>query len=145
MELLDIVRRLKMKQSIKAINRETGKHRRVIRRLRELAAQEGWLEAKRELPSECQLQEAYHEQRDGEEERRHPLDVRRDQIEGWRREGYSFLVIHELLAEEAELEYSESTVRRYIHRHFPSGGAAGDAARDQARRGHGGRLRVISG
>ena len=41
MDLLDIVRRLQMQQSIKAINRETGKHRRVIRRLRELAAQRG--------------------------------------------------------------------------------------------------------
>ena len=31
MELKEIVRRLKMKQSIKAIKRETGKHRSVIR------------------------------------------------------------------------------------------------------------------
>ena len=120
MELLDIVRRLRRQQSIKAINRETGKHRRVIRRLRELAEHEGWLDAKRELPSERQLQEAYHEQRAGAEERGgHPLDARRDQIEGWRREGYSFLVIHELLQQRG-VECSETTVRRYIHRHFPS-------------------------
>ena len=45
MELQDIVRRLRMKQSIKAIKRETGKHRRVIRRVLELAWQEGWLDA----------------------------------------------------------------------------------------------------
>ena len=37
MELQDIVRRLRMKQSIKAIKRETGKHRRVIRRVLQLA------------------------------------------------------------------------------------------------------------
>ena len=41
MELQDIVRRLRMKQSIKAIKRETGKHRRVIRRVLQLAQQEG--------------------------------------------------------------------------------------------------------
>ena len=35
--------------------RETGKHRRVIRRILELAEQEGWLDALRELPSERQL------------------------------------------------------------------------------------------
>ena len=119
MELLDIVRRLRMNQSIKAINRETGKHRRVIRRILELAEQEGWLDAARELPSEQQLQEVYHEQRGGADSGRHPLDARRDQIEGWRREGYSFLVIHELLQQRG-VEYSETTVRRYIHRHFPS-------------------------
>ena len=102
MELQDIVRRLRMKQSIKAIKRETGKYRRVIRRVLELAGQEGWLDAQRELPSEHQLQKVYHEQRGGEDGRCHPLDARRDQIEGWR-----------------GVEYSETTVRRHIHRHFP--------------------------
>ena len=119
MELRDIVRRLRMKQSIKAIKRETGKHRRVIRKVLELAEQERWLDTKRELPSEHQLREAYHEQRAGEDSRRHPLDERRDQIERWRQEGYSFLVIHELLRQRG-VEYSETTVRRYIHRHFPT-------------------------
>ena len=33
MELQDVVNRLRMKQSIKAIKRETGKHRSVIRRV----------------------------------------------------------------------------------------------------------------
>ena len=65
MELKEIVRRLKMKQSIKAIKRETGKHRSVIRRVRELAEQEGWLEDAH-LPSEQQLQERYHEQQHAE-------------------------------------------------------------------------------
>ena len=119
MELQDIVRRLRMKQSIKAIKRETGKHRRVIRRVLELAGQEGWLDAERELPSEHELQEVYHEQRGGEDGRGHPLDARRDQIEGWRGDGYSFLVIHKLLQERG-VEYSETTVRRYIHRQFPA-------------------------
>ena len=45
MDLQEIVRRLRMNQSIKAIKRETGKHRSVIRRVRELAEQEGWLVA----------------------------------------------------------------------------------------------------
>ncbi len=55
MELQDIVRRLRMGQSIKAIKRETGKHRRVIRRLLLLAEQEGWLDEQDEVPSEQQL------------------------------------------------------------------------------------------
>ena len=107
MELQDIVRRLRMKQSIKAIKRETGKHRRVIRRTLELAKQEGWLDAKRELPSEHRLQEVYHEQRDGTDGRSYPLDAHRDRIKGWHRDGYSFLVIHEL-QQQRGVEYSET-------------------------------------
>ena len=91
MELQDIVRRLRMGQSIKAIKRETGKHRRVIRRLLQLAEQGGWLDEQYEVPSEQQLQDVYHEQQSGNEGRRHPLDSHREQIEGWREEGYSFL------------------------------------------------------
>ena len=117
MELQDVVNRLRMKQSIKAIKRETGKHRSVIRRVLQLAEQEGWLDEQQELPTEQQLQEVYHEQRSGEEGRRHPLDAHREQIAGWRKEDYSFLVIHKLL-EKRGVEYSETTVRRYIHRQF---------------------------
>ena len=68
---------------------------------------------------EHQLQEEYHEQRAGEEGRSHPLDERRDQIDAWRQEGYSFVVIHELLRQRG-VKCSETTVRRYIHRHFLS-------------------------
>ena len=44
MDLQEIVRRLRMNQSIKAIKRETGKHRSVIRRVRELPSRKGgWM------------------------------------------------------------------------------------------------------
>ena len=117
MDLQEIVRRLRMNQSIKAIKRETGKHRSVIRRVRELAEQEGWLDAA-ELPSERQLRELYHEQQQAERGAAHPLDTHREKIAGWLKEPYSFLVIHKLVTG-LGVEYSETTVRRYIHRHFP--------------------------
>ena len=43
MMLQDIVRRLRMGQSINGIKGETGKHRTVIRKLRGLALEYGWL------------------------------------------------------------------------------------------------------
>ena len=52
MELRYIVRRMRMKQPIKAIKRETGKHRRAIRSVLQIAEREKWLDAERELPSE---------------------------------------------------------------------------------------------
>ena len=97
MELQDVVNRLRMKQSIKAIKRETGKHRSSIRKVLQLAEQEGWLDEQQELPSEQQLQEVYHEQQSAEEGHEHPLDAHREQIAGWRKEDYSFLAIHQLL------------------------------------------------
>lgn len=96
MDLQEIVRRLRMNQSIKAIKRETGKHRSVIRRVRELAEQEGWLDAA-DLPGERQLREVYHEQQQAERGAAHPLDAHRERIDGWLKEHYSFLVIHKLL------------------------------------------------
>ena len=91
----------------------------MIRRILEVAEQEGWLDAAQQLSPEQQLQEAYHEQRAGTDSGRHPLDARRHQIEGWRGDGYSFLVIHDLL-QQSGVKHSETTVRRYIRRHFPS-------------------------
>ena len=82
MDLQEIVRRLRMNQSIKAIKRETGRHRSVIRRVRELAEQEGWLQAA-ELPGERQLRELYHEQQQAERGAAHPLDAHREKIAGW--------------------------------------------------------------
>ena len=117
MELKEIVRRLKMKQSIKAIKRETGKHRSVIRKVRELAEQEGWL-GDDQLPCEHHLQELYHDQQHAAHGT-HPLDAYREQIAAWLERHYSFLVIHKLLAQ-LGVRYCETTVRRYVHRHFPA-------------------------
>ena len=82
MELQDVVNRLRMKQSIKAIKRETGKHRSVIRKVLQLAEQEGWLDEQQELPSEQQLQEVYHEQQSAEEGHQHPLCCLPSEISG---------------------------------------------------------------
>ena len=117
MDLQEIVRRLRMNQSIKAIKRETGKHRSVIRRVRELPSRKAWLDAA-DLPGKRQLRERYHEQQQAERGGAHPLDAHRERIAEWLKEHYSFLVIHKLLTGRG-VEYSETTVRRYIHRHFP--------------------------
>ena len=118
MSLQDIVRRLRMEQSINAIKRETGKHRTVIRKLKELALMHGWLEPERDLPSEAQLQELYHSGDGVPPTGGHPLETYAQEIEGWLKDHYSFQVIHQLLRER-DVRYSETTVRRFIHRRFP--------------------------
>lgn len=115
MELQDILERLRSDESIRSIQRNTGTHKTIIREIRDLASQKGWLDPSLELPSEFELQMA----RDGQQEPiSHPLDRFSKEIEGWREKGYSFVVIHQLIND--QYSCSEATVRRYIHRKYPS-------------------------
>ena len=54
-ELQEIVRRLRLGHSVKAIHRETGLHKTVIRTVLDLAGREGWLSLMSELPSEGEI------------------------------------------------------------------------------------------
>jgi transposase len=117
-EKVDVIRRLRKKQSIRAIHRETGIHRTIIRELRDIAIQKGWLEKATPLPLEYTLQVALHHLHNIESQRSHPLDTWKEEIKRWVDEGYSFIVIHQLVRQ--YYQCSESTVRRYIHRWFPS-------------------------
>ena len=118
MLLQDIVRRLKMGQSINAIKSETGRHRTVIRKLKELALEHGWFEPEEELPSEAELQELYHGGHGVSQTGSHVLDPYAREIEDWLKDHYRFVVIHRLLRERG-VPYSETTIRRFIHRRFP--------------------------
>ena len=50
MELQDILKRLKAGHTIKQINRETGTHRGVIRKLKNIALQNDWFKKDEPLP-----------------------------------------------------------------------------------------------
>lgn len=116
MDIKDIVQRLRKGESIKAIHRELGKHKTVIRKVKRIAEEEGWLDALSPLPPENELRDAYQTAEEGSSP--HPLDAIQEDIKRWLDEDYSFVVIHTLAQE--TVPCSESTVRRYIYRHFPS-------------------------
>ncbi len=117
-ELREIVHRLRLGHSVKAIHRETGRHKTVIRAVRDIAVQEGWLDLRRELPSEGEVAQRYAATLTDAHGQPHSLERYEGEIKGWLEQKYSFQVIHRLLAERA-VEASESTVRRWIHRRFP--------------------------
>jgi transposase len=117
-ELRDIVQRLRLGQSVKAIHRETGRHKTVIRALRDIGAREGWLSLRGELPSEAEIARRYLEGLMAGREQPHLLDVYAGQIREWLKAKYSFQVIHSLLGQQG-VAVSETTVRRWIHRHVP--------------------------
>lgn len=114
MELRDILNRIKLGHGIKQIHRETGAHRTVIRKLREIANVKGWLEPRAALPMEKDLYEAYY----GilEEKNTHPLETYKNDLKRYVEEGFTYVVMHELIRD--RLECSESTVRRYVQAHI---------------------------
>lgn len=116
--LQDIVRRIQLGQSIKCIQRETGHHKKTIRKLREIAEANNWLNPGAELPDVVTISNAYSRDFKSPKARVHPLDAYRKEIETWIIEKTSFLLIHEYLLERG-LPYSESAVRKYIHKRFP--------------------------
>ena len=65
LELQDILNRLRQGQSIKGIRRELGRHKTIIRKVKRIAVEQGWLEREKALPSEGDLRDAY-EKADGE-------------------------------------------------------------------------------
>jgi transposase len=113
-EYREIVRRLQKSQSIRGIQRETGIHRTIIRKIKKHADKNGWSIPGTPLPSEESLYDicgksAIHNC--------HPLDSWQEKIKEWLDEDYSYVVIHKLI--QPSHNCSEATVRRYIKKHFP--------------------------
>jgi len=117
-EKIDIIRRIKMGQSIRAIHRETGIHRTIIRKLRRIALDRDWLIDGSHLPSESEMQHALIDDNDSITKAAHSLDQFKDKIKQWHESGYSFVVIHKLVND--YYKCSEATVRRYIQKYLPT-------------------------
>ncbi len=116
-EKLDIVDRLRVGQSIRAIQRETGVHRTIVRRVRDLATEAGWLSSDRQPPDQGEVARLLATARSTSREATHPLDAFATDISRWLEEGNTFLVIHQLISE--TYACSEATVRRYVQKHYP--------------------------
>jgi hypothetical protein len=124
-EKREVIRRLRLGHSIRHINKSTGMHRTLIRRLKDLAQQHLWLESEEPVPDEATIK-ALLDPPASSSNAEHPLDPYRSDIAKWLTEEYSYVVIHQLLS--PMVPVSESTVRRYCQKHFPQGEGAGVAS-----------------
>lgn len=116
MELREVIRRLRTGQGIRRIHNETGIHRTILRELRVAAEDHGWLEPGADLPSEHDIQQARGQGGTGSQEP-HPLEAFREEIAGWVQAGHSYVVMHQLIQDRHPC--SESTLRRFVQKHFP--------------------------
>lgn len=114
-EYREIVRRLQQSQGIRAIQRETGLHRTIIRKIKKHADKNGWSSPGSPLPTEETLYGIFSRSATLDS---HPLDSWKDKIKEWLDEEYSYVVIHKLIL--PSYDCSEVTIRRYIKKYFPA-------------------------
>ena len=117
LELRDLLLELRKGESIKSIHRSSGRHKTVIRALKEFAEHEGWLNAATGVPTEAEIQAVWNTRLVNPETKAHPLDVLSEDFKRWVADGTSMVVMHRLAC--AKVPCSEATVRRYLHRRFP--------------------------
>jgi transposase len=118
-EKRDVVRRLRIGHTIRAINKALGMHRTIIRAVKALAEEHGWLNSNEPLPSEEAILQALKERDTSSSSKTAMLlDPIREKLSLWvNEERLSFVVIHRRLTEQG-YELSETTVRRYIQKHI---------------------------
>lgn len=116
-ELRDVVLRLKLGHGVRAIARQTGIHRKIVREIRALAESLGWLEATAELPSEHQIEEA-RRGGDGEATRliTERLEAHLADFQRWIAERHTYTVMHELIRD--QVPCSLSTLSRFVKSRF---------------------------
>jgi hypothetical protein len=116
MELREVIQRLRKGQGIRRIHGETGIHRTILRELRVVAEDHGWLEPEAPIPSEQDIQQVRGQGGTGPQGP-HPLEAYREEIAGWVQAGHSYVVMHQLIRNRHPC--SEATLRRFVQKHFP--------------------------
>lgn len=113
-EIRNIVHRLRLGQSIRQIHRELGAYRPIIRDLNNLAIAHQWLNPELAMPSNEEIASIWEKQIKTQP---HPLDIFKEQLEQWNKEGLSSIVIQQLLKERCSCDVQ--SIRRYRKKHFP--------------------------
>ena len=89
-EYREIVRRLQKSQSIRGIQRETGIHRTIIRKIKKYADKNGWSNPGAPLPSEESLYDIFG---NSAIRNRHPLNSWQEKIREWLDKEYSYKMV----------------------------------------------------
>ena len=118
MEYREILRRIKLHQTIREIHRDTGYSTELIRKVRDIATGQGWL-ASATLVDEHDIAKHLNDHKT----KSHSLDQIKDKLKDWVECGYTYLVIAQLINDRG-YDYNEITIRRYIKANFPKANKA---------------------
>jgi hypothetical protein len=114
-EIRDVIHRLRNGQSNRHIEREIGIDRSIVKKIKELAAINRWLDISIPMPSDEEITKVWNPK--AKPKKTHPLDLFRDELEQWRKQGNTAVVIHQLLKDKCPCD--AQAIRRYLNKHFP--------------------------
>ena len=119
-EIRNIIQRLKTGHSIRSIHKALGVYRPIIRELHCLAIEHQWLDPKAPMPTDEDIARARDRKTVSQD---HPLDMHKEQLKQWDKEGLSSVVIQRLLTDSSSVgapcAYDVQAIRRYRNKHFP--------------------------
>lgn len=114
-EIREVIHRLRNGQSNRCIEREVGIDRSIVKKIKELSLAHHWLNPESIMPTDIEISKIWNFK--SKNKRNHFLDLHRDQLEQWRKEGLSATVIHQLLKDKCPC--NSQMIRRYLKKHFP--------------------------
>jgi transposase len=115
LEVRDVIHRLRNGQSNRLIEREIGVDRSIVQKIKELSIAHHWLDSESVIPTDEEICKVWNSK--SKSQKSHPLDLHRDSLEQWRKEGYSAPVIYRLLKDKCPC--NPQMIRRYLNRNFP--------------------------
>jgi transposase len=114
-EIRDIIHLLRNGHSNRCIHRETGIDRSIVKKIKELAIVNQWLNSTLPIPNDEEIAKVWNPK--AKTQTSHPLDLYRNDLEQWRKEGHSAVVIYQLLKDKCSCD--AQAIRRYLNKHFP--------------------------
>lgn len=115
LDIREIIHRLRGGHSDRRIHREIGVDRSIIKKVRGLSILHQWLNPSFAMPNDEEISKFWNSI--SKAPKSHPLDLHRDLIEQWKKEGCSAVVIHRLLEDKCPCDVQ--VVRRYLKKYFP--------------------------
>ncbi|MFI5344466.1 MAG: IS21 family transposase [Chlamydiales bacterium] len=112
-DIRQIIHRLRQGQSQRLIHRELGIHRSIIRELYDLSVMHQWLNSEFPMPSNEDIAKVREKKANNES---HPLDIYKEQLRQWDKEGLSSVVIQRLLKDRCPCDVQ--VIRRFRKKHF---------------------------
>lgn len=115
LDIREVIHRLREGHSDRRIGREISVDRSIIKKIRALSVLHQWQDTLLAMPTDEEISK--HWNLTTKTQKPHPLDLHRDHLEQWRKEGYSAVVIHQLLKDKSSCD--AQSIRRYLNKHFP--------------------------
>jgi len=117
LDIREVIHRLREGHSNRRIWRETGVDRSIIKKIKILANLHRWLDVSLTMPTDEEISKFWNST-NKVQKKKHPLDLHRDSLEQWKKEGCSAIVIHRLLKDKCPCD--PQAIRRYMHKYFPN-------------------------